>query len=379
MARYYDDPVEETEQAAPRKNIFVIALAVFAISFGGTYAANISINTGQPSEFGQGIQVTSGCDTNIYVNATAGFTNSRSAGNSAFGVETVTVSDIAASCVGKSFKLNLFDSVTSASLNSSPITISYAASPTDGQTFNGSTWSSGAADIKVLGATLVRATIDTSGTGVDSRAGKTSLSLTGVVTNASAKVQSVNVGRISLESTKFITIYSLGETGPGGGTIFMTPGTLGNTTGKYFEFAPADVETSVRWGTGYSGVLDFNNPAGFAIGAGITTTAHIVARATGGAAVSAAAYTNNGYDDWFLGSLYEMQAMCMYAKGLRNLNPTVDNCTGGTLVGTWANEYITSSTRGYDNYTWRMYMTTIGKGFDHPAGAVRPLRMFDPA
>ena len=379
MARYHDDPIEEVEQAAPRNKFFLVALAIFAISFGSTYAANISINTDRSSEFGQGIQVTSGCDTNIYVDATARFTNSSNAGNSAFGVETITISDIAASCIGKSFKLNLFDSVTSASLNSSPITISYAASPTNGQTFNGSTWSSGAADIKVLGANLVRATIDTTGTGLDSRAGKTSLSLTGAVTRANAKVQSVNVGRVSLESTKFIEIYSLGDTGPGGGTIFMTPGTLGNATGKYFEFAAADVASNVYWATGYSGVAGLNNEAGFAIGAGATNTAYILARSTGGGAHLAAAYSNNGYTDWFLGSLYEMQGMCMYAKGLRNLNPTVDNCTGGTLVGTWANEYITSSTRGYDNYTWRMYMTSIGKGFDHPAGAIRPLRMFDPA
>ena len=380
MIRYHDDPIEEADSGAPRNKFWTIVLAIFMISFGSTYAANISINTGQPSEFGQGIQVASGCDANIYINTTAGFTNSSSASNLSFGVETVTVSDIAASCAGKSFKLNLFDSTTSASLNASPIIISYAASPTNGQTFNGSTWSSSAADIKVSGATLVRATIDTTGTGLDSRTGKYTLSLVGITTSGSTKVQSANVARVSLESTAFIGIYAIGETGPGGGTIFMTPNTFGNPTGKYFEFAPVDVETSISWGSNYSGVSNLTTTAALAIGAGQTNTAEILAKSTGpGGARSAAAYSNNSYSDWFLGSGREMVALCMYARGIiTTKNPSTENCNTGTLSGSWSNEYITSSTRGYDSYMWRIVFTGYGIDFNHPAGAVRPIRMFAP-
>jgi hypothetical protein len=380
MIRYHDDPIEEADSGAPRNKFWSIVLAIFMISFGSTYAANISINTGQPSEFGQGIQVTSGCDANIYINTTAGFTNSSGASNSAFGVETVTVSDIAASCVGKSFKLNLFDSTTSASLNASPIIISYAASPTNGQTFNGSTWSSSAADIKVSGATLVRATIDTTNSGLDSRAGKTTLSIAGITTSGSAKVQSANVSRVSLESTAYIGIYAIGDAGPGGGTIFMTPSTAGNNSGKYFEFAPVDVETSIGWGSNYSGVSDSTGAARLAIGAGQANTAEIIAKSTGpGGARSAAAYTNNGYSDWFLGSGYEVNALCMYARGtISTRNPATQNCNTGSLSGTWSNEYITSSVRGYDGYMWRIIFTGYGIDFNHPAGAVRPIRMFAP-
>lgn len=379
MSENYDD-FESYEEESPARNplhkLLVISFAVFAIAFGSTYAANINIGTGT-SEFGQGIQVQSACDQNIYVKTAAAFNNSLSADNSSFGVETVTVSDIAASCIGKTFKLNLFDSTTSVALNSSPITVSFSANPTNGQTYNGSTWSSGTTDLEVLGGRLVAATIDTTGTGLDSRSGKTSFSVAGIVTSANAKVQSVNVSRVSLESTKYVEIYSLGETGPAGGTIFMTPDTLGNPTGKYFEFAPVDVETSVAWATGYSGVPGFNSAPGMAIGAGQSNTATIVSKSTGGGAISAANYSNNGYQDWFLGSANELNALCMYARGIiTTKNPTTQSCNTGTLTGTWAAAYTGSSTRGYDAYTWRIRMDGYGLDFNSANGAVRPIRMF---
>lgn len=36
--------------------------------------------------------------------------------------------------------------------------------------------------------------------------------------------------------------YRIGDTGPAGGVIFITPTTRGNTTGKYFEAAPANID-----------------------------------------------------------------------------------------------------------------------------------------
>jgi hypothetical protein len=41
--------------------------------------------------------------------------------------------------------------------------------------------------------------------------------------------------------------YEIGDTGPGGGKIFITPLTTGNTTGKYFEVAPIETEVSRTW------------------------------------------------------------------------------------------------------------------------------------
>jgi len=41
--------------------------------------------------------------------------------------------------------------------------------------------------------------------------------------------------------------YEIGDTGPGGGKIFITPLTTGNTTGKYFEVAPIETQVTRTW------------------------------------------------------------------------------------------------------------------------------------
>ena len=43
------------------------------------------------------------------------------------------------------------------------------------------------------------------------------------------------------------TTYNIGDTGPAGGTIFITPSTVGNTTGRYFEVAPIAYRVSRPW------------------------------------------------------------------------------------------------------------------------------------
>ena len=381
MAWYYDDPVVQRPKKSPVQKFLLLALGIFSISFGGTYAANISIGTGGGVEFGQGIQVASACDASVFVNPIAAFTNSSSATNTAYGVETVTITDIGTACVGKSFRLKFFDSTTATALNTTPVIVSYSATPTNGQTYNGSTWSSGAAGLAVTGATLVSATVDTTGTGTDSRVGRTSLSLNGIFASGSAKIQSASVGRVTLESVPYIAIYSVGDPGPAGGTIFITPTSLGNTTGDYFEFGPVDIETSVAWATGTTGNPNFNTTAGQAIGAGKTNTATVAPNSTGGGIRAADAYSVNGYSDWFLGSMKEINALCLYARGLTGTkNLAVDGCTGGTLSAGWADSYMSSSGRWWDGYAWRVQFTSgYGWDFTTASGAVRPIRQFSPA
>jgi hypothetical protein len=43
------------------------------------------------------------------------------------------------------------------------------------------------------------------------------------------------------------TIYNIGDTGPAGGIIFITPSTVGNATGKYFEVAPIAYRVIRPW------------------------------------------------------------------------------------------------------------------------------------
>lgn len=378
MAQYHDDPIE-VEEVTSSKKLLTVALGVFAIAVGSTFAANINISSGGPSEFGQGIQVSTTCDPNIVVTPTATFSNAKTATIDSYTVESITVTDIAAACAGKSFKLNMYETSSAAPLNASPVTISFASSPTNGQSFNGTTWSGGTTDIRVLGGTLTAASIDTTGTGVDGRSGRTSITVVNVKNSSNLKVKSALVGRITMESAEYISIYALGDTGPGGGTIFLTPATLGNPTGKYFEYAPAYASTSTNPATGtYSGILDKTNTAGRAIGAGLANTNDITSKSTTGGAWDARNYSNNGYSDWFLPSNKELQAVCMYVRGiLETRNASTDACSGGTLTGSWPYEIISSSTRGYDTYTWRGYFTSIGEGFNWQPGAVLPVRMFN--
>jgi len=112
------------------------------------------------------------------------------------------------------------------------------------------------------------------------------------------------------------TTFAIGDTGPAGGKIFITPSTVGNSTGKYFEASPfldPDVERSWATNVNSNWTTLVSGADGTAIGTGAQNTIDIVAQAGNVAASSAAAYTNdytyNGYSDWFLPSKDELNQM----------------------------------------------------------------------
>ena len=122
-------------------------------------------------------------------------------------------------------------------------------------------------------------------------------------------------------------ICSIGQTGPGGGLVFITPSTSGNTTGRYFEAAPvgwsgtaadplAKLCTNATTVTGASGT---------AIGTGETNSNLFAASSACGvsAADTATALVLGGKDDWFLPSFDELKEM--YSK--------LHNAVGGALGG----------------------------------------------
>ena len=65
--------------------------------------------------------------------------------------------------------------------------------------------------------------------------------------------------------------YLVGDTGPAGGKIFITPTTTGNTTGLYFEAATEDVSAS-RFLWCNSSDQSIAGANGIAIGSGRTNT-----------------------------------------------------------------------------------------------------------
>jgi prepilin-type N-terminal cleavage/methylation domain-containing protein len=108
-------------------------------------------------------------------------------------------------------------------------------------------------------------------------------------------------------------VYAIGEVGPAGGIIFITPSTVGNTTGLYFEAAPflnPDVQRTWATDVNSNRTTAVSGADGLLIGTGAQNTIDIVAQSGNVAATSAAAYasdyTYGGFSDWFLPSKDEL-------------------------------------------------------------------------
>ena len=107
--------------------------------------------------------------------------------------------------------------------------------------------------------------------------------------------------------------YSVGDIGPAGGVVFITPSTSGNTTGYYFEVAPSNFAVARTWAQ--STPVNYQTTAvtgadATAIGTGYQNTLDIIAQGNSTSTTSAAAYcrslTINRYNDWFLPSKDEL-------------------------------------------------------------------------
>jgi hypothetical protein len=81
---------------------------------GSTLAANISLNSGAGVEFGQGVALTTACDSEITTTPTATFANA--AGGGTFNFSTVAFSNVASACLGKTFTLKAYDDASATPL-----------------------------------------------------------------------------------------------------------------------------------------------------------------------------------------------------------------------------------------------------------------------
>jgi hypothetical protein len=185
-------------------------------------------------------------------------------------------------------------------------------------------------------------------------------------------------------STVSLTVtYAIGDAGPGGGKIFMTLSTSGNTTGKYFESAlgtwNSGSDINNRWCNNTNLAIG-TSAQGIAIGTGQANTNAIVAVCTAGAAVDARAYAGGGLADWFLPSQAELQAMYTQRTTIGGFT-TLSQLYGGSgnTQSYWSSSEAVSpfspatqaipvafNNGGGDNYG-KIY------GFN-----VRPIRMFAP-
>ena len=92
----------------------IIGGAFLLAAVGSTFAANITINTSNSLEYGQGLTQAVACESTVSVTPINRFVNS--AGGGAFYLETITVTDTEtvsnstglSRCIGKSIKISVF-------------------------------------------------------------------------------------------------------------------------------------------------------------------------------------------------------------------------------------------------------------------------------
>ena len=167
------------------------------------------------------------------------------------------------------------------------------------------------------------------------------------------------------------TVYQIGGTGPAGGIIFITPDTVGNSTGMYFETAPSASQVQRSWATGGNQSSAVSGADATAIGFGSQNTIDIVAQSGNVSATSAAAYASGyeygGFSDWFLPSLDELQEL--YA--IEDLDP-------GTIPGLLGSNYWSSTEHSATQAKYEN-LGDGGQGFSAKSNAlyVRPVRAFN--
>jgi hypothetical protein len=182
-------------------------------------------------------------------------------------------------------------------------------------------------------------------------------------------------------------VYTVGQTGPGGGIIFYvasTPFACGPTrvaTCIYLEAAPSGWNTGIdpqrRWAnTTYQSATVNNSTSpetatATAIGWGYRNTRAIILQGNSDTATSAAALADSHtvtvsgvvYDDWFLPSKDELNELYLQR----------------TTVGGFVESLYWSSSERFANSAWSQWLTNGNQAMDLKNGDpryVRPVRAF---
>jgi hypothetical protein len=140
---------------------------------------------------------------------------------------------------------------------------------------------------------------------------------------------------------------AIGATGPGGGLIFITPTTAGNSSGKYFEAAPAGWSGSgIDPTAAFCSVASVHTGAlGTAIGTGEANSNAISSDCIVSASDIVTALVLNGKDDWFMPSFNELKEMY---TSLHKANPSL----GGFSNDNYWSSTDDATTAGYALQGW---------------------------
>jgi hypothetical protein len=114
ILKFDNAPQKRTRQRSSTKGLVAVAGFAAIAVLGSTLAANISLNSGT-LEFGQGVSVTSACDTAITVTPEATFSNV--SGGGSFNLASISFSGIANECLNKVFTINAYGDTSATPLS----------------------------------------------------------------------------------------------------------------------------------------------------------------------------------------------------------------------------------------------------------------------
>ena len=206
-------------------------------------------------------------------------------------------------------------------------------------------------------------------------------------------------------------VYTVGQTGPGGGKIFYvatTPFACGPTRSSsctYLEAAPSGwnggSDPQRTWGqnapVNYNETsVPGNGATATAIGWGYRNTLAIVAQGNTNAATSAAALADSytvtvsgvTYDDWYVPSKDELNQMCKWARGqawtsdetVCDSNGTVNSATYGASTAGFTAYIYRSSSEANASTSWNQFFFNTGAQITSLKNSgswhVRPVRAF---
>ena len=324
---YHDDPIErKNSRKFPSKLLSSISLIIASVFFfQTTFAGNITLNSNSGIEFGQGFSQTVACSgsNNLTITPNSTFANA-SGGGGTYNFSSVTVSGIPVSCDGAQFQINAYGNT-----DQSPLAL-YNSTTTD--VIVADTSNTFRLDTRASGITLT----------TNSASSFTVTFDTPVATSASVFKLTVQSSTNSIQ-----TGYELGDTGPGGGTIFYysaagfncgpTHSATGSPSGglcNYLEVAPSGwsgpltdprkawavlatnvaVPNVTRLPHPHAGLLTDSG-----VGLGYKDSVALVSygESTTASAVGAArAYAGGSKNDWYLGSPVELSLLCQWARGV---------------------------------------------------------------
>jgi hypothetical protein len=216
------------------------------------------------------------------------------------------------------------------------------------------------------------------------------VSPTTVVTTTTtvASTTTTTVSPTTTTTTVAPALYSVGDPGPGGGTIFYVDMTRAEGS-RYFEVAcfgwqnncDGSPDPLTGWGCSGSAIDGADETA---IGTGEINTSQIVSGCAdvGIAAKLADDYNNNEFDDWFLPSKDELNELCKYALSTGQEAGSATSCRGGTPRSDFSNVTTANYWSSSENNLTRVWYQYIGTGIQNFAPKidgtlyVRPVRAF---